>query len=241
MKKILILLLLLSGCGLKDKVSLIKQEKAQSIALKDVGVNESDVSIANVELKNDNEVAYYEISFHDYKNVHIYNIDAYTGKIIKTKKQKLNSSYIGNYIISEDEAKEIALKHAKVNDVTYTKVELSYDNGMYQYEIEFYTKDFKEFDYDILADFGGDVIAYDYDAESYSNQVGNEIDIEKAKEIALSQIPGATLKDVYHIEIDNDEGKIEYNGKIIFNNLEYEFSIDGYTGVIRSWEVESID
>lgn len=36
-----------------------------------------------------------------------------------------------------------------------------------------------------------------------------------------------------------DDGRLEYEGTIYYNGVEYEFSIDGYSGAIRSWEVDS--
>ena len=34
--------------------------------------------------------------------------------------------------------------------------------------------------------------------------------------------------------------RIEYEGKIIYNKTEYEFTIDGYSGAIREWEAEPV-
>ncbi|WP_412581510.1 hypothetical protein [Frisingicoccus sp.] len=31
-----------------------------------------------------------------------------------------------------------------------------------------------------------------------------------------------------------------YEGKIIYNGMEYESEIDGYSGVIRGWEAEAV-
>lgn len=35
--------------------------------------------------------------------------------------------------------------------------------------------------------------------------------------------------------------KLVYEGKVVFNGMEYEFEVDGYSGTIRSWEVEPVD
>ena len=32
---------------------------------------------------------------------------------------------------------------------------------------------------------------------------------------------------------------MEYEGSILYNGMEYEFEIDGYSGAIRNWEAES--
>lgn len=68
----------------------------------------------------------------------------------------------------------------------------------------------------------------------------SKITAEKAKQIALDQVPGAKEQDIREFEVDHDDGRLEYEGKIYYDHKEYEFEIDGYSGAIRNWEVESI-
>ncbi len=72
-----------------------------------------------------------------------------------------------NTKISEEKAKEIALQNAgfSKDEVTFIRTEKDRDDGRTVYEIEFYTKDRTEYDYEIDAD-TGDIISYDSDAES---------------------------------------------------------------------------
>ena len=111
------------------------------------------------------------------------------------------------------------------------------------YEVEFYTNDAREFDYEIDAS-TGEVLSYDYDAEHYTapstGSEGGSISQERAKEIALAQVPGAALSDIREFETDYDDGRLEYEGKIFYGGMEYEFTIDGYSGAIREWEADSI-
>lgn len=143
--------------------------------------------------------------------------------------------------ITADEAKAKALTHAGLtsDQVTFIKSKLDYENGRQVYDVEFYTQDSKEYDYEIDAS-TGEVISYDYDAENYTTPAnsGTMITAEKAKELALSQVPGATLDDIRKFEVDYDDGRTEYEGKIIYGGMEYEFEIDGYSGAFRSWEAE---
>ena len=67
-----------------------------------------------------------------------------------------------------------------------------------------------------------------------------EISDEEAKKIALAQVPGAKESDIREFEVDYADGRLEYEGSIYYGEMEYEFEIDGYSGAIRSWEVESI-
>jgi len=150
--------------------------------------------------------------------------------------------------LTVDEVKAIALAHAgvKASDVTFVKSGKDWDDGRMTYDLEFYTKDYREFDYDIDP-YTGEILSFDHDAEYYkkpepanNNSSGTKLSADEAKAIALKQVPGATKDNIREFETDYDDGRLEYEGKIYYNHMEYEFEIDGYSGAIRSWEVESI-
>ncbi len=69
-------------------------------------------------------------------------------------------------MLSEEEAKKIALTHAGLTEdqVTFIKSEIDRDSGRENYEIEFYTQDQKEYDYEIDS-YTGEILDIDYDAE----------------------------------------------------------------------------
>ena len=52
-------------------------------------------------------------------------------------------------------------------------------------------------------------------------------------------MPGATENDI-RLTLDNDDGKLQYEGKIIYEGMEYDFEIDAYSGAIREWDAESV-
>lgn len=144
-------------------------------------------------------------------------------------------------LIGEEAARDAALEHAGLSDsqVTFLKTKLDREDGRQVYEVEFYTEDYKEYDYEIDA-LTGEVYSYDYDAETYfqSSGSGSEITEEEAKALALAQVPGATESDIIKFETDRDDGRIEYEGEILYSGMKYEFEIDAYSGTIRSWEAE---
>ena len=41
------------------------------------------------------------------------------------------------------------------------------------------------------------------------------------------------------MELDRDDGRLQYEVKIVYNNMEYDFDIDASTGSILSRDVES--
>lgn len=144
-------------------------------------------------------------------------------------------------LIGEQAARDAALEHAGLIDsqVTFLKTKLDREDGRQVYEVEFYTEDYKEYDYEIDA-LTGEVYSYDYDAETYFQSSGSdsEITAEEAKTLALAQVPGATESDIIKFETDRDDGRIEYEGEILYSGMKYEFEIDAYSGTIRSWEAE---
>lgn len=144
--------------------------------------------------------------------------------------------------IGEAEAKRAALAHAglNANQISLIRAILDFDDGRWVYDVEFFTPGGKEYDYEIDA-YTGAVISYDYDAEYVYPQGGSgsgSITAEQARQIALGRVPGATAADIREFETDYDDGALKYEGKIIYNGMEYEFEIDAYSGLVREWSVE---
>ena len=149
--------------------------------------------------------------------------------------------------ITLEQAKETALKHAglKADAVTFVKAEPDYENGKLVYEVEFVTNDggkVVEYDYEIDAATGS-VVSYDYDAENYVSAKGAttvSVDEATAKQTVLNKVPGATAANIYEWKLDFDDGRWEYDGKIVYNLMEYDFTVDASSGAVTEWGVESI-
>ena len=60
-----------------------------------------------------------------------------------------------------------------------------------------------------------------------------------AQQIALSRVPGASDSDIF-FHLDWEDGRLVYEGFILYDQFEYEFEIDAENGSIRSWEKESV-
>ncbi len=148
-------------------------------------------------------------------------------------------------VISAEEAKTIALAHAGLSSeqAVFVKSNLEYDNGRRIYDVEFYTSDRTEYDYEIDA-YSGAVLNFDYDTKSgASSQQGSGtsyIGEEKAQSIALSQVSGADGSCVKRVKLERDDGRWEYSVKIIYNAVEYEIEIDAYSGAVLSVDAESV-
>ena len=60
-----------------------------------------------------------------------------------------------------------------------------------------------------------------------------------AKKLALERVPGATESDIW-MKIDFEDGRLVYEGTIIYDKIEYEFEMDANDGTFYSWEMESV-
>lgn len=250
---------MMTGCVQQTKqAEYLGVDAAKAIALAAADITESDAVFTTAELEEKNGLSYYEIDFTVGGQEYDYDIDAISGKIIENQTKAVddtaaNEATTANTTnaasdgqVTLEEAKEIALNHAglSADGVTFIKGKLERDDGREKYDIEFYTSDFKEYDYEIDPQ-TGEILSYDYDAEDYAPQkssTGNSSAITeaKAKEIAVAQVSGATVDDIREWEVDYDDGRLEYEGKIYDADTEYEFTIDGYSGSIISWETEPL-
>ena len=254
-----LLALSLTGCGggtAGGQAEYIGIDAAKAVALEAAGVAEDDAVFSTAGLDKRNGMDYYAVDFTAGGQSYEYDIDAVTGVVIDSSSgggtaeppaagdddgtasapaAASPSPSAGQTTggqaaaVTEEQARETALSHAGLtaDQVTFVRSELDRDDGRLMYDVEFYTSDYK---------------AYDYDAEGYSYQPnatpGTAITAEQARAIALAEVPGAAESDIYEFETDRDDGRLEYEGKIIYNNTEYEFTIDGYSGAIREWDAE---
>ena len=80
----------------------------------------------------------------------------------------------------------------------------------------------------------------EYSLESRANTSDNVqlISVEKAKSIALAQVPGADESHLGEIDLDRKHGRMEYEIEIFYNNSKYEYDIDAVTGEIVGSKVK---
>ena len=147
----------------------------------------------------------------------------------------------GTGTVDEAAAQKIALEHAgvKAADATITKSKLDYEDGRQVYDIEWYAGGAK-YDYEIAAD-TGEIISSAYEEKTMGADSKNvTVSEADAKKTALDRVSGATDKDLYEWKLDYDDGRPEYEGKIIYGGTEYEFTIDAATGSVMEWDAEKV-
>lgn len=143
--------------------------------------------------------------------------------------------------ITADEAKSIALSHAGIDssDVMFIQAQEDRDDGQPVYDVEFYAGN-QEYDYEILKS-TGDILSYDYNIEGYSQTQGSgkSVSIEETKKNMLAKVSGASEQNI-RIWEEKDDGRVTYEGQIIYNDTEYDFEVDASTGQILEWSSERL-
>lgn len=156
-----------------------------------------------------------------------------------------------NNYIGEQAAQDAALAHAGVSaqNVSFVRTKLDWDNGRWQYEVEFYDQG-TEYDYSIDA-VTGEVLGYDYDAEYYTannntaatqTAPGAQISAEDAKAIALAHA-GVSAQDAQRMEMgfDNEHGRSVYEFEWHVGWTEYSCDVDANTGEVVGYSSEYDD
>ena len=260
----------LAGCGntpAADQTAKISMEQAQTAALDAANIEAADADISSSTLSEVAGVTCYKVEFTSGDHAYSYSINAENGEVLEASYRDKNaapadstqtdtpasgatttpaqitpSTSTSTGAVDEAKAQEIALAHAGVNaaDATITKSKLDYDDGRQVYELEWYANGAK-YDYEIAVA-TGEIVNSGYEAKTVVG-TGNSATVSEAtaKQTALARVSGATEKDIYEWKLDYDDGRPEYEGKIIYGGTEYEFTIDAASGNVTEWEAETLN
>lgn len=248
--------------------SLISMEQAQTAALDAADIDAADAEVSSATLDEVAGVTCYKVEFTSGDHTYAYSINAESGEVLEasyrdknaapadstqtdtttasgattTPAQTTPSTNTSTGAVTEAKAQEIALAHAgvKAADATITKSKLDYDDGRQVYEIEWYANGAK-YDYEIAVA-TGEIVNSGYEAKTVVG-TGSSATVSEAtaKQTALARVSGATDKDIYEWKLDYDDGRPEYEGKIIYGGTEYEFTIDAASGNVTEWEAETLN
>lgn len=144
--------------------------------------------------------------------------------------------------ISEAEAKEIALNQFDLHedDAEFISIKKDFDDGVEKYELEFISED-EKFEVDINIE-DGSILKYERESIGLNNPKHRDgiISEEEAKQIVLEKVPGASDSDFTKFKRDVDNARIKYEGKLLYEAVEYEFEIDAETGELLDWEEDKL-
>ena len=206
----------------------ITLSEAKKIALDDAGC-EDKVSFTEETLVSGGiKTPYYRLVFADAKTQWTYRIDAVLGTVLEKQQKEI----VTTDFISLEEAKEIALKDAGLNEATqkivFTREELSRNQGKPCYILEFYTAK-KQYSYKVDAKNGSIMEAYHF------------ILLADAKKIALDDA-GANVKVVFTTE-ELVAGGIKspyYYFVFESDSARWTYKIDAVLGVIMDKSCDKI-
>lgn len=140
--------------------------------------------------------------------------------------------------ITEDEARQIALADAGLAEEEVSRLwsEPDREDGVPVYQVEFQTEN-ADYDYEI-ARADGTIVGSDYEIreEWVYAQPENAITLEDAAQLAADRT-GADPADV-NVWQEGDDGRMRYEGNLLYGGIWYEFEIDPETGIIFEWSAE---
>lgn len=252
------------------QAQLISMEAAQEVALKAANIAAEDAAISATTLNEVAGTSCYKVEFTSGDYAYAYTVNAETGAVMEMSSREKNAvdtqaqteatvpaadsattqssaaatAQTVTGTVDEEMAQKIALEHAgvKATDATITKSKLDYEGRRQVYEIEWYAGG-KKYDYEIAVD-TGEILSSAYDEKTSGWSVSNSSNVTvseaDAKQTALGRVSGATQKDIYEWKFDYDDGRPEYEGKIIYGGTEYDFTIDASSGAVIEWEAESV-
>lgn len=146
----------------------IGEEEAKQAAFRHADISESDVIYCICKPDREHGVAIYELEFAANGYEYDYDVNAETGEIVKYSKEKSRTFYTGSSDtaqrpgansdstasvgidgeVDEAAAKEIALNHAGVSEVSFYRCKLDFEHGKAVYEISFRVGGY-EYEYEI--------------------------------------------------------------------------------------------
>ena len=147
--------------SIMEAYHFILLKDAKKIALEDAGVNVKVVFTTEELVAGGIKTPYYRFVFADTKTQWTYRIDAVLGTVLEKQQKEI----VTTDFISLEEAKEIALKDAGLNEATqkivFTREDLNRNSGKPCYILEFYTAK-KQYSYKVDAKNGNIMEAYHF-------------------------------------------------------------------------------
>ena len=147
--------------SIMEAYHFILLKDAKKIALEDAGVNVKVVFTTEELVAGGIKTPYYRLVFADTKTQWTYRIDAVLGTVLEKQQKEI----VTTDFISLEEAKEIALKDAGLNEATqkivFTREDLNRNSGKPCYILEFYTAK-KQYSYKVDAKDGSIIEAYHF-------------------------------------------------------------------------------
>ena len=215
----------------------IGMQAALEAAAQYAGLTTADITDADVDPELDENPAHYEVEFQvPGKGELEYKVEAYTGQVLSVPANVQPSTPVNpSGDIGMEAAKSAALKHAGLSTAVFTKAERDYDDGRWEYELEFHTDSAA---YEVTVDAAtGRVL--DYEKENLRGGSTSDIGTQAAKSAALRHA-GLSESQVRELQVewDNEHGRAVYEVEFKSGGMEYEYVIDAATGSIVGYDYD---
>ena len=184
---------------------------AKKIALDDAGVSEKVTFTEETLVAGGIKTPYYRLVFADAKTQWTYRIDAVLGIVLEKQQKEI----VATDFISLEEAKEIALKDAGLNEATqkivFTREELNRNSGKPCYILEFYTAK-KQYSYKVDAKDGSILEAYHFILLADAKKIALD-DAGVSEKVTFTEetlVAGGIKSPYYYFAFESDSARWTY-------------------------------
>lgn len=189
----------------------ITLSEAKKIALDDAGC-EDKVSFTEETLVSGGiKTPYYQLVFADAKTQWTYRIDAVLGTVLEKQQKEI----VTTDFISLEEAKEIALKDAGLNEaiqkIVFTREDLNRNSGKPCYILEFYTAK-KQYSYKVDAKNGSIIEAYHFILLADAKKIALD-DAGVSEKVIFTEetlVAGGIKSPYYYFAFESDSARWTY-------------------------------
>lgn len=175
----------------------------------------------------------FEVMFHDDKNEEGFEVEINkeTKKVKKVESQLDNDLGSKTVKLSKEEVKSIVKK--AFSGITSISVNLTKDNGLYEYEVSFKSNDFYG-NADVNPATGAileSTIKYGtaVTIPTDNSNKGDILTYDEAEKAAIKEAGGGFVKD---IDLEKRNGNYYYEIELIKDNMEYDYIVDAKTGKV---------
>lgn len=222
------------GSNIASAKAISSMEQAKKLALQKV----KSATITKAEEDMDDGVAVYEVSLHKGNKEYDLKYRKSDGKLLEYDWELQGFGYgdQSKANVSKEKIKKKALK--KVKNASVRSIQLKSDDGRMEYKVRLQKDSYR---YTLVYDAKkAKLLEYEqkYTESGKGASASKEISMDKAKQIALKAVPGAT---VVKIERDKENGSVVYEVELVKGHYEYEIIIDAKSGKIKHTEEEYDD
>lgn len=231
---IIALIMICTGSTIASAKGISSLEQAKKLAQQKV----KSATVTKVEADTDDGVAVYEVSLRKGSKEYDIKYRKSDGKLLEYSWELPDLGY-GDQTkanVSKAEIKKKALKQVK--KATVRSIRLKSDDGRMEYKVLLQKGSYR---YTLVYDAKkAKLLEYEqkYTGSKTGASTSKEISMDKAKQIALKLVPGAT---VVKVERDQEDGILVYEVELVKGNYEYDIVIDAKSGKVLKNEKEYDD